>query len=269
MCLYDGCCNMPERSSHSGWSAPELGGAELARRWELASGHYPEQEAGKPRLLRLLGELDFLIEPLRRLWRRIDIAPTTRPQTVLIVPGFGAGPDRMRYMARLLEQAGHRTKRWGLGFNWGADRAAFEQLEDRLGKVCQRYDDKVVLLGWSLGGLYARELARRHPGCVRKVITLGSPFSGSKRANNVWRLYQAITGHSVDQPPIDADVAQKPPVETVAMWSPSDGAIAPRSAAGRPSERDRAQALRCSHMGFTYSPQAIKAVLDELERSPQ
>jgi pimeloyl-ACP methyl ester carboxylesterase len=98
----------------------------------------------------------------------------------------------------------------------------------------------VVLLGWSLGGLYARELAKRQPDKVAKVITMGSPFSGSPRANNVWRVYQLITGHRVDQPPIEVDLATKPPVETVALWSPNDGMIAPRCAAGLPGERDRA-----------------------------
>ncbi|MEE4153632.1 MAG: alpha/beta hydrolase [Erythrobacter sp.] len=239
---------------------------ELARRWELARGAYPEQEKGKPRLIRLLGEFDLLLEPFRRLFRKLDIPKTDNPKLVLIMPGFASGPYRMRYMARMLEKAGHRTKRWGMGFNWGADEELFERLEARLMGVCKRYRKDVVILGWSLGGLYGRELARLHPDCVSKVITLGSPFSGSLRANNVWRVYQAIAGHSVDQLPIETDLSAKPPVETVAMWSASDGAIAPRSAAGYPGERDRAVALRCTHTGFTYAPEAIHAVLDELER---
>jgi pimeloyl-ACP methyl ester carboxylesterase len=141
-------------------------------------------------------------------------------------------------------------------------------MERRLSEIYRKAGQPVVLLGWSLGGLYARELARRHPYMVAKVITMGSPFSGSPRANNAWRLYQFVTGHSVDQPPIEADVATKPPVETVAMWSPNDSVIAPRSAAGQPHERDRAIALRCTHFGFIYAPETIHAVLAELERAP-
>jgi pimeloyl-ACP methyl ester carboxylesterase len=239
---------------------------EIARRIALAREVYPDQEHGKPSLRLLLGELDFLLEPARRLTRTLDIPPATRPQTVIILPGFASGPDRMRYMARQLERAGHRTKRWGMGRNWGADEAVFAQLEARLADVCERYGKPAVLLGWSLGGLYARELAKRHPDCICKVITMGSPFSGSPRANNVWRVYQAIAGHRVDQPPIDVDMAVKPPCETVALWSPADGAIAPSSAAGRPGERDRAVALRCTHAGFTYSAEAVLAVLGELDR---
>ncbi|MEQ8411158.1 MAG: alpha/beta hydrolase [Erythrobacter sp.] len=239
---------------------------ELSRRIALARGDYPEEEHGKPPLARLAGELDILAEPVRRSLRTIEVDPCNRPRTVMIMPGFATAPRRMRFMAQHLERAGHTAKRWGLGFNWGPNEAKLERLEQRLLELNRRAGEPVVLLGWSLGGLFARELAKRQPDAVAKVITMGSPFSGSPRANNMWRIYQFITGHRVDQPPIDVDLAVKPPVETVAIWSPNDGAIAPRSAAGYPGERDRAIALRCTHMGYTYSPEAIRAVLAELRR---
>ena len=245
---------------------PEFRDSELARRIALTRGDYSEQERGKPSLVKLARELELVIAPVRRIGRPLDIPKAQNPQTIILMPGFGTGPRKMRYMAQCLERAGHRTKRWGLGHNWGVAQASMERLEERLFEVCERYEESVALVGWSLGGLYARELAKRHPICVHKVITMGSPFSGSPRANNVWRVYQAITGHSVDEPPIEADLAAKPPVETIALWSPNDGAIAPRSAAGMPGQRDRAVALRCTHSGFTYSPDAILAVLAELDR---
>ncbi|MBU7579040.1 MAG: alpha/beta fold hydrolase [Porphyrobacter sp.] len=238
----------------------------LARRVALAREAIPEEEQlGKPRLIRLLGEAQVLLEPVRRQRRKLAIAPTCNPQVAMILPGFGAHPMRMRYLARQLESAGHTTKRWGLGFNWGPTEETFDHLEARLLELHARHGRKVVLIGWSLGGLYAREIAKRQPGSVAKVITMGSPFSGSPRANNVWRAYQFITGHSVDAPPVAADLRTKPPVETVALWSANDGVIAPRCAAGRPGERDRAVPLRCTHMGFTYDPQVIQTVLTELE----
>lgn len=240
--------------------------SEFARRVALAREDCPqEHEAGRPRLLRLLGEAEILLEPVRRLTRKLEIAPTANPQMVMILPGFATHPVRMRYLAHQLEAAGHCTKRWGLGFNWGPDADRFDQLEARLADLHARHERRVVLLGWSLGGLFARELAKRQPHAVAKVITMGSPFSGSPRANNMWRAYQFITGHRVDAPPIDAELAEKPPVETVALWSANDGVIAPRCAAGRPGERDRAIALRCTHLGFSYDPQVITAVLRELE----
>lgn len=238
----------------------------FARRVALAREACPEEfEAGKPRLVRMLGEADVLLEPLRRPRRKLAIAATANPQVVMILPGFATHPMRMRYLARQLEAAGHIAKRWGLGFNWGPNEENFAALEARLLELHARHGRKVVMVGWSLGGLYARELAKRQPHAVAKVISMGSPFSGSPRANNVWRAYQFITGHSVDAPPVAAELAVKPPVETVALWSANDGVIAPRCAAGRAGERDRSVRLRCTHMGFTYDPQAIGAVLSELE----
>jgi len=183
----------------------------------------------------------------------------------MILPGFATHPLRMRYLARHIERAGHKAKRWGLGFNWGPTERNIAELERRLVEIHARYGVEVVLLGWSLGGLFARELAKRQPALVAKVITMGSPFSGSARANNVWRIYQLVTGHSVDSPPIVTDRSKKPPVETVALWSARDGMVGARSARGRPGERDRAIALRCTHMGFSYAPEAIKAILGEIE----
>lgn len=258
---------MATRPSLLDSSRTALSESELARRIALAREDYPEQEAGKPALVRMLGELDLLLEPGRRLTRTIAVPPARNPQTIILLPGFGTGPRKMRFMAQHLERAGHRTKRWGLGRNMGVAQAALERLEDRLFEVCERYEEPVALVGWSLGGLYARELAKRHPICVSKVITMGSPFSGSPRANNVWRVYQAITGHRVDQPPIDTVIAEKPPVETVALWSPNDGMIGSRCAAGKPGERDRAIALRCTHAGFAYAPDCIRTVLAELDRA--
>lgn len=239
---------------------------EFAHRVALAREVCPQEyEVGKPRLLRLLGEAQVLLEPIRRPRRKFSSAFTANPQVAMILPGFGAHPMRMRYLARQLESAGHITKRWGLGRNWGPDPDRFDAIEERLLELHARHGRKVVLIGWSLGGLYAREIAKRQPQAVAKVISMGSPFSGSPRANNVWRAYQFITGHSVDAPPVAADLAAKPPVETVALWSANDGVIAPRCAAGRAGERDRAIPLRCTHMGFTYDPQVIQTLLSELE----
>ncbi|MFN4039805.1 MAG: esterase/lipase family protein [Erythrobacter sp.] len=241
--------------------------SDLARRIALAREVRPEEELGRPQFTRLIGELDVLAEPARRLLRRTEILPARNPQLVMILPGFATHPVRMRYLARQLEQAGHRTKRWGLGFNWGPEPERFDFLEKRLVELSERHGREVVLLGWSLGGLYARELAKRQPDKVAKVISMGSPFSGSPRANNAWRVYQFITGHSVDAPPIEADLAAKPPVETVALWSPLDGVIAPACAAGVPGERDRAIKVRCTHIGYTYSPEVLLALLKELDGS--
>ena len=235
---------------------------EFLRRTELARQPQPEGTAG-PSLRLLLGELGTLG---RR--RRGTIAPHTavRPQPVLLVPGFGAHPLRMRRMELALIAAGHSAHHWGLGFNLGPTPDNFAFLLGRVATLARLHEAPVALVGWSLGGLYAREIARRQPETVSRVITLGSPFSGDRRANNAWRAYQLITGHPVDEPPVECDFSVKPPVPTIALWSPRDGVVAPRSACGWPGERDRAIALRCNHLAFASDPGAIAEVLKQLDR---
>jgi pimeloyl-ACP methyl ester carboxylesterase len=184
----------------------------------------------------------------------------------MILPGFGAHPSRMRHMVRALGDAGHSVHEWGLGFNLGPTPENFAYLVARIDRIAHSEGAPVALVGWSLGGLFARELAKARPNAVSRVITMGTPFSGDRRANNAWRAYQFITGHPVDEPPIECDFAVKPPVPTIALWSPRDGVVAPRSACGRVGERDRAVALRCSHLGFAGSPAVIAEVLRQLDQ---
>lgn len=247
------------------YSRVSLARDALARRIAIVREDGPGDVVGPP-ARRLIGELDVLAEPFRRVVRRHEPIAAVRPRTVMLLPGFATHPVRMRYMARRLEAAGHTVKRWGLGFNWGPTEDNVAQLEGRLSDIHERHGEPIVLVGWSLGGLFARELAKRQPDRVAKVVTMGSPFSWSPRANNVWRAYHLVTGHRVEEPPIKVELAGKPPVETVALWSPRDGIVHPRAARGLPGERDREVALRCTHMGFAYDPQAIAAVLRELDR---
>ncbi|MEQ7874173.1 alpha/beta hydrolase [Sphingomonas sp. ASV193] len=178
----------------------------------------------------------------------------------LVVPGFLATDRTTLALRRALADAGFRVHPWGMGPNMGARADTIDRLVARLAA----FEAPVLLVGWSLGGLYARELARAAPGKVRAVVTLGSPFSGDPRANNVWRLYEWIAGHSVDSPPIARDSA-KPPVPTLALWSRRDGIVAPAAARGLPRESDRAVELACGHMAFGVSRRAGRAVVREID----
>ena len=234
---------------------------ELARRAELARQPHPEGVTSPP--------LRFLLAEFGQLAPRYRKPPSTvqalKPQPVMLLPGFGAHPMRMRPMLRALAAAGHRPHEWGLGFNFGPTPENFAHLLGRVSRLARLEGEPVALVGWSLGGLFARELAKRLPHAVSRVITMGTPFSGDRRANNAWRAYQLITGHPVDEPPIPGDFAQKPPVPTIALWSPRDGIISPRCAAGWPGERDRAVAVRCNHLGFASDRKVIAEVLRQLD----
>ena len=236
--------------------------AELTRRSALARKPAPDGVSG-PSLRLLLGELGVVG---RRNSGDLPAHRAVQPQPVMLLPGFGAHPLRMRRMQGALEQAGHSVHEWGLGFNLGPTTENFAFLLARVRALAGREGEPVALVGWSLGGLFAREIARRQPEHVRKVITLGTPFSGDPHANTAWRAYHLITGHAVDAPPIEVDFSAKPPVPTIALWSPKDGVIAPRAAAGWPHDRDRAVALRCNHLAFSSDPAAIAEVLRQLDR---
>jgi pimeloyl-ACP methyl ester carboxylesterase len=181
---------------------------------------------------------------------------------VMIIPGFLATDRSTAVMRRTLQSAGYRVHGWGLGLNLGARHDLLDRLDTQLDRAARH--GKVSLIGWSLGGLYARELAKRQADKVAQVITLGSPFSGNVRANNAWRLYELLNDHPVDAPPIDVRVDEKPPVPTTAFWSRADGVVAPACARGLPHECDRQIELACSHMGFMTADCAMEAVLDAL-----
>lgn len=210
-----------------------------------------------------------MLAELRSLYRgghRGQVVPAAaNPMPVMLLPGFGSHPRRMQPMAKALGAAGHRVYDWGLGFNLGPSEWNFAHLMRRVAVIAQENGSPVALVGWSLGGLFAREIGRREPQMVAKIITMGTPFSGDPRANNGWKAYQMITGHSVDSPPIECDFSAKPAVPTVALWSPRDGIVQPRAACGWPHERDRAIAVRCSHLDFASAPQVVAQVLRQLD----
>ena len=85
----------------------------------------------------------------------------------------------------------------------------------------------VSLVGWSLGGLYARQLAKMMPERVRQVITLGSPFAAGPKATNAWRVYEMASGRRADEEdPRFGGVTGAPPVPTTAIFSRTDGICA-------------------------------------------
>ncbi len=233
----------------------------LLRRSRLARQPRPDGISGPSPYL-LVGELNSLA---RRVVGMSDFGNALRPQPVMLIPGFFSHPRRMRPMALALAQAGHKVENWGLGFNMGPTPENFGYLERRVARLARQHGVPIALVGWSLGGLFAREIAHRQPENVSRVITMGTPFSGDPRANNAWRAYQTVTGHDVETPPIKLAAATKPPVPTIALWSPRDGVISARSAAGWPGERDRAVAVRCTHIGFSNHPAAIGEVLRQLD----
>jgi hypothetical protein len=163
-----------------------------------------------------------------------------------------------------LDLSGYRTHASRLGFVTGVTPTMMVRAEARLAGVAEAECRKLALLGWSLGGIYARVLAQRHPDLVELVMTLGTRFSGDRRANNAWRLYEAINDHKVDASPLPDDPSINPPVPTIALCSRNDGVIAPAFARGLPHERDVEVEIPFRHFQMGSSRPAIERIVREL-----
>lgn len=194
-----------------------------------------------------------------RTFGRIGERGPTDGPPLMVLPGFVANDRTTLGLQRAFADAGYRVTGWGQGLNRGVQPDTREQIV--LALEAFGGGRPVIMVGWSLGGVYAREVAKVRPDLVDKVITLGSPFSGDLHNNNVWRLYELVAGHRVDEPPIDTVLSEKPPVPTLAIWSRADGAIAPASARGEPHESDRQLELDCTHMGFAVSRRACHKIV--------
>lgn len=182
----------------------------------------------------------------------------------MVIPGFLAGDRTTMEIRRALARPGWRVHPWNLGVNRGAKPDTMLRLGERLREI---YDGRPVLLvGWSLGGLFARELAHLQPKKVRAVVTLCSPFSGDLKTNtNIREFYEWIAGHDVDHPPFERRSHLKPPVPSLAFWSRRDGIVAPRAARGLADEVDRAVEIDTHHMGAVLWRPALTRIVREIE----
>ncbi len=199
-----------------------------------------------------------------RVWRSFGHNGPRGPDDgppALVIPGFIADDRTTLELRRALADAGYRVHPWSCGWNLGARADTVERLMARLDQVSA--GRPALIVGWSLGGVFARELARAAPGRIRAVVTLGSPFSQDPHLNNVWRLYEWVAGHKVDDPPIPR-ITDKPPVPTLAIWSRRDGIIAPAAARGEPGETDREVEFDCTHMAFGVSRRTARRVVQEI-----
>jgi pimeloyl-ACP methyl ester carboxylesterase len=144
---------------------------------------------------------------------------------VMVIPGF-LGDDRGNGpLIRFLRELGYRAKGWGQGRNLGVRGFDQQQLQAAIEALAAAGDGQVSLVGHSLGGIYAREIARRAPGTIRQVITLGSPFGrGHSQASHASRLYRRLNPQS---PPADHDdtLWVPPPVPTTAIYTRADGVV--------------------------------------------
>jgi pimeloyl-ACP methyl ester carboxylesterase len=172
-------------------------------------------------------------------------------------------------MRRYLKELGYDTYAWEMGRNLGGIASLRGALRDLLKRIYETSGRKVSIIGWSLGGVYARDLALQLPDMVRQVITLGSPFANDVRATNATRLYEALSGEGVnDNPELREAIAGDLPVPATSIYSRTDGIVNWRTCLLRPSETaENIEVHLASHVGLGVNPAALWAVADRLAQA--
>lgn len=204
-----------------------------------------------------------LAAPLLALAPRGDGAP------VLVLPGFTAGDRSTGLLRRYLERLGYDAHAWKLGRNFGpkAIGREGERLVARLSEIFAASGRKVNLVGWSLGGIMARELARAAPEMTRQVISLGSPFTGDPHATRPAKLYRRLTGDALQGEALEIRLREsvKPlPVPTAAIYSRGDGIVPWENCIEPAHARSENIEVRGSHCGMGFNPAVLYAVADRL-----
>jgi pimeloyl-ACP methyl ester carboxylesterase len=183
---------------------------------------------------------------------------------VIVFPGLGVSDFSTLPLRRFLRDRGYDPHPWRQGFNFGPRAGVLQGCIDQLKALHYRHDKKVSLIGWSLGGIYARELAKELPELVRCVITLGSPFAGHPRATNAWRLFEFVSGQSAANHDLVDAIKLAPPVPTTSIYSRTDGIVAWQCSLNPDLPHCENIEVHASHIGMGMNPLALYAVADRL-----
>jgi pimeloyl-ACP methyl ester carboxylesterase len=223
-----------------------------------------------PGRLDALQELRLPLDVLRwaPTWLAMKSTPAAQPRTIILLPGFGAGPASMRVMERFLRRRGHRTQDWGLGVNTGDAKQLRAKLERVVEEAIRAHGETVALVGWSLGGYIAREYAREHPGEVRQVVTLGSPVVGGPKYTATAQWYRS---NGYDLAEVERTIAERYAtpirVPVTAIYSKRDGIVAWRACIDQWSPDVRHVEVSETHVGLGFAPRVLAIVAGEVERA--
>ncbi|MES2148376.1 MAG: alpha/beta hydrolase [Pseudomonadota bacterium] len=183
---------------------------------------------------------------------------------VLVFPGLATGDITTVLLRRFLNDQGYSAYAWEQGLNFGPRPGVLEACVDKVRQLRAEHGCRVSLVGWSLGGVYAREIAKMLPDDVRLVISLGSPFTGSPKATNAWRVYQLVSGESEIDAARFAALRQTPPVPTTSIFSRSDGVVAWQCSVEQETASSENIEIHASHVGMGMNPTALHAIADRL-----
>lgn len=215
-----------------------------------------------PRALAELGALPWAAPLLLN-------APRGDGHPVLVLPGFITTDVSTSLLRHYLELLGYAPYGWELGRNLGpkAIGRQGEKLIERLEAIHAETGRKVSIIGWSLGGVMARQVARRRPDMVRQVISLGSPFTGDPRATNVLRAYESLSGQRIGDKDTQAQLresATTPPVPSTAIFTKADGIVAWQNCCEPEDAATDNIEVYGSHCGLGINASVLYAIADRL-----
>lgn len=206
----------------------------------------------------------YLLRPLMKRFPKGDGHP------VIVFPGFGGGDGSTKPMRDLLSELGYQTHGWGMGANLVFNNQIEAEMVGLVREVAEKSGEKVSLIGWSLGGLYAREVAKVCSESVRGVISLGSPISGNPQHSHAHKLFKAINGEpsSIDYTRY-SELNQAPEVPTTSIYSKTDGIVAWEGSVQQKANSNKQQQIEnievpASHLGIGVNPLVMYVLADRL-----
>lgn len=212
---------------------------------------------------RAAGDLGLLVATLPLLRRA---APKGDGHPVLVLPGLMAADSSTRILRRYLRRLGYHVHGWRLGRNVGPTAEAVKGMGARLDDLRERHGRKVSVIGWSLGGIYAREMARLRPDDIRQVITLGSPFNMTNGSESrAHRTYQRYAHLHVDGGALrSGGTAVALSVPATSVYSKLDGIVAWRTCLDEVGPQSENVAVIGSHVGLGMNPAVLWVIADRL-----
>jgi len=185
-----------------------------------------------------------------------------------VYPGLGGGTLATSHLRSYLKDCGFTVHDWDGGVNTGPDGVFddwLQPLAERVRELHARDGRKVSLVGWSLGGIYAREIARCCPESVRQVITLGTPFAALANGNHAGTVFKLLNREKAHLPPdLEARIRECPPVPTTSIYSKTDGIVSWRGCIQKRTAISESVEVAASHLGMVTHPQVLRVVADRL-----
>lgn len=206
----------------------------------------------------------------RLLFRAVDLVlqPRGRGEPVLVLPGYGAGDGSTSFLKTYLRILGYRVSGWHLGRNDGNVPDLLPRVIRRVLSMHRRTQERVRLIGWSLGGFIAREAARERPDVIHQVITLGTPVVGGPKYTLLAHRFQR---RGIDLDAMEAEIASRNTIllrtRVTALYSRNDAVVAWQACIDRNCENVEHVEVRTTHIGFGFSPQVYKIIAQRLADS--